>query len=61
MFWDQHYEVIPWTKDDDDMLLDEYSLPEAVENLIDAGKYKNVEQKVKKVRLKAIFDSTLMS
>ena len=42
------------------MLLDEFALPEAVESLIDTGKYKNVEQKVKKVRLKTIFNNTLM-
>ena len=55
LFWDQHYKIIKWPGDSsletsDNTKLLEYELPEKVEELIEGGKYKNVEQKIKKVR-----------
>ena len=53
LFWDQHYRIKKWPQDRSQELVDtelhEYELPEQVEKLIEGGKYKNVEQRIKKV------------
>ena len=53
-FWEQHYssdemDGLENIEDGDDTL-SEFSLPEQVEELIEKGKYKNVERIVKQVR-----------
>ena len=53
-FWEQHYssdemDGLENIEDGDDKL-SEFSLPEQVEELIEKGKYKNVERIVKQVR-----------
>ena len=53
-FWEQHYssdemDGLENIEDGDDKL-SEFSLPEQVEELIEKGKYKNVERIVKQVK-----------
>ncbi|XP_011406766.2 PREDICTED: probable helicase with zinc finger domain [Amphimedon queenslandica] len=52
LFWEQHYRIKKWPEDSSRELADtelrDYELPEQVEKLIEGGKYKNVEQRIKK-------------
>ena len=52
LYWEQHFSLIHMTtsyQEETDRLLPEYSLPQEIEKLIEAGKYSNVEDRVTKV------------
>ena len=60
LFWEQHYRIKKWPEDSSRELTDtelhDYELPEQVEKLIEGGKYKNVEQRIKKVSRRLAVD-----
>ena len=55
LFWEQRFTVMDrWVleqcQEESDSKLQEFMLPEQVENLIESGKYSNVETRITKVQ-----------